>query len=171
MGSVEDFASQNPTLSRDEAAAPPSADDLKLLVEIIEVLPEVVNFAYAGIAYSVARNRISDISVVPDAQSLGNLSSPPYAIMTITHNTQLTTIHSVAASDLVAAVPFSMLGQLEPKASSAGPSEREKEWYSKSGYHDNVVMVDGDVAFSSNSGTRSGGTYDDSGLDDWCHPI
>lgn len=169
MPSVDDFATENPALSPAEATAPPSADDLKILVEIIEVLPEVVTFAYAGIAYSVARDRISDISVIPDANSLGNFSSPPYVIMTISHNTQLTTIHSVAASDLVSSIPFSMLGQLQPKVSNVGPSEREKDWCSKTGY--SRIQAEGDVAFSSNSGTRSGGTYDDSGLDDWCHAI
>ena len=156
MPSVEDFAKENPSLSRVEAAAPPSADDLRLLVEIIEVLPEAVNFAYAGIAYSVARNRVSDISVVPESRSLGDFPSPPYAIMTISHNTQLTTIHSIAASDLVRAVPFSMLGNPQSKACSIGPSERWRDWISKTGY-----KAEGDVAFSSNSATISYGRADD----------
>ncbi|CCV06700.1 hypothetical protein MESS2_350072 [Mesorhizobium metallidurans STM 2683] len=166
MPSVDDFAKENPSLSKGEASAPPSADDLRLLVEIIEVLPEAVNFAYAGIGYSVARNRVSDISVIP--RSLGDLPSPPYAILTISHNTQLTTIHSIAASDLVGAVPFSMAGHLEPKACSKGPSEREIDWISKTGYN---LVPRSDVAFSSNSATRSGGANDDSGVDDWCHAI
>jgi hypothetical protein len=166
MPSVDDFAKANPTLSKGKAAAPPSADDLRLVVEIIEVLPDAVNFAYAGIAYSVARNRVSDISVIP--RSLADFPSPPYAIMTISHNTQLTTIHSIAASDLVAAVPFSMLGQLEPKTTSMGPSERESEWISKTKY---IAKTLADVAFSSNSATTSCGVADDSGLDDWCHSI
>lgn len=166
MPSVDDFAQQNPTLSAGAAAAPPSADDLRLPVEIIEILPEAVNFAYAGIVYSVARNRVSDISVIP--RSLPDLPSPPYATLTISHDTQLTTIHSIAASDLVGAVPFSMLGNMEPKACSKGPSERETAWISKTGYN---LVPRGDVAFSSNSGTRSGGSYDDSGIDDWCHAV
>jgi transposase len=61
-----------------------------------------------------------------------------------------------------------MLGNMEPKACSNGPSEREIAWISKTGYN---LVPRGDVAFSSNSATRSGGANDDSGLDDWCHAI
>jgi hypothetical protein len=136
------------------------------MVEIIEVLPDTVNFAYAGIAYAVARNSVSDISVVP--RSTNDFPSPPYAIMTVSHNTQFNTIHSIAASDLVGAIPFSMLGQLEPKAPNVGPSERESEWMSKTKFNAKTLA---DVAFSSNSATRSGGAADDSGVDDWCHAI
>lgn len=170
MPSIEEFVQANPSLSKEEPAAPPSADDLRLLVELIEITPEVVSFAYAGIAYSIARSRVSDISLLPQPHGPGSSSfrSPPYVILTISHNAQLNTIHSIAAADLVSAVPFSMLNQLEPIPCSTRPSEREKEWMSKTGYNTAALR---DVGFSSNSGSMSGGAYDDSKLDDWCHPI
>jgi hypothetical protein len=170
MASVDDFASENATLRRDEATQPPSADDLKILVEIIEVTPEAVNFAYAGIAYSVARDQVSDISAISDTRSLGNLPSPPFALMTIRHDARFTTIHSVVASDVAAAVPFSMLGQQERTLSGVAQSERERVWARESNYEPAKYLAV-DVAFSSNSGSWSGGAYDDSRLDDWCHPI
>jgi hypothetical protein len=169
MPSVDDFAKANPSLNRTEAAAAPSADQLSLVVEIIEVLPDVVNFAYAGIGYSVARSRVSDISVVTDPHSIGDLPSPPHAIMTISHDAKLTTTHSIAAADLVTSVPFSMMGPSGPTAQSMGPTERESQWMLKTRYQ--TLASDDGYAFPSNSASRSGGRYDDSSMDDWCHTM
>jgi hypothetical protein len=154
MATLEQYLSNNPTLSTADDTLDQPKTEISLNVILTAISPARIEFTARGQRYTIKRTDVLDISDSEIRETESSVGKS--VILKVKADTLLASLKEVPATRLNDTAPFAF--RRSPAPFPAAGSIAEERWRSRVGYK----HIDGTTGLTF---TPSGGGYDDSGFD------